>query len=251
MAMLLNIDNNAKTIKGQKVGVMTGVLYLAPSTLSGRNVCPMASKGCIAACLNTAGRGGMNITQAARIKKTNYLHDDRRAFMEQLVKDIKSLQRRAAKRDLTPAVRLNGTSDLPWEKYGVTIDGVRYASLMAAFSGVQFYDYTKIPKRAKAYASGHTIGGRAWPSNYHITFSLSEINESVAADVLRAGASVAVVFGGDLPMDYMLRSEATGWERAAVVNGDEHDVRFRDRGVIVGLKAKGRARHDASGFVRS
>ena len=43
---LLNIDNNAKTIKGQKYGYKTAILYLAPSTLSGFNVCPMASNGC-------------------------------------------------------------------------------------------------------------------------------------------------------------------------------------------------------------
>jgi hypothetical protein len=39
---LLNIDNNAKTVKGQKYGFITAILYLAPSTQSGFNVCPQA-----------------------------------------------------------------------------------------------------------------------------------------------------------------------------------------------------------------
>ena len=75
--MLLNIDKNAKTIKGQSLGYMTGVLYLAPHTLSGYQVCPSASIGCIAACLNTAGRGAMNCTQVARIRKTQMFFEDR------------------------------------------------------------------------------------------------------------------------------------------------------------------------------
>ena len=239
--MLLNIDNNAKTVKGQKIGVMTGVLYLAPYTLSGRNVCPMASDGCIAACLNTAGRGGMHCTQAARIRKTKYFWNDRNAFLQDIADDVRSLQRRAKRKGLTPAVRLNGTSDLPWERYRVTVDGVRFPNIMAAFPEVQFYDYTKITKRAKAFAAS----AAAWPNNYHLTFSLSESNDTAAAGVLAAGCSVAVVFGDGLPDEYAIRSQS-----AVVTNGDEHDVRFRDRGVIVGLNAKGRARHDASGFVR-
>jgi hypothetical protein len=50
---------NPKTAKGKELGYAVAVLHLAPSTLSGHNVCPMASDGCIAACLNTAGRGGI------------------------------------------------------------------------------------------------------------------------------------------------------------------------------------------------
>ena len=54
---LLNIDDNPKTIKGQKYKYMTAILYLAPARTSGFNVCPLASAGCKASCLNTAGRG--------------------------------------------------------------------------------------------------------------------------------------------------------------------------------------------------
>jgi hypothetical protein len=181
----------------------------------------------------------MTCTQTARIKKTKLFHADRNGFVLQLANDIQALQRRAKKKGLEPAVRLNGTSDLPWEKYPVTVDGVRHANLMAAFPETQYYDYTKITKRALRFAAGD------FPPNYHLTYSLSEVNEEAAGKVLTAGCSVAVVFGMPLP-----HWDVVGEAAALVTDGDLHDVRFRDRGVIVGLKAKGRARHDTSGFVR-
>jgi hypothetical protein len=70
MQKLLGVNTNYKTIKSEKVGVLTGIIYMSPYNLSGKNVCPGASKGCAAACLNTAGRGAMNVVQAARLKKT-------------------------------------------------------------------------------------------------------------------------------------------------------------------------------------
>ena len=228
--MILNIDNNAKTVKGQKYGYLTGVLYLAPHTLSDHQVCPSASAGCIAACLNTAGRGGMNATQVARVRKTRRLFDDRDSFMRELFSDITKLVRRAEKRGLIPLVRLNGTSDLPWEK--LKLGG---KSLMDHFPQVQFYDYTKIAKRALKWAAGNM------PANYSLTFSLTESNDADALRVLDAGGSVAVVFRDELPGTFW------GFE---VVNGDRHDVRTQDIGVVVGLTAKGRAKHDISGFVR-
>ena len=82
--MLLNIDRNAKTIKSRKVGYLTGVLYLAPGTLSGHQVCPSASAGCLSACLYTAGRGAMTCTQRARVAKTQLFFNDRVAFVDML-----------------------------------------------------------------------------------------------------------------------------------------------------------------------
>ena len=91
MQKLLGINTNYKTIKNQKVGVLTGILYMAPYNLSGKNVCPAASKGCAAACLNTAGRGAMNVVQAARLKKTRRFFSNRDIFLFQLCDEIKSL----------------------------------------------------------------------------------------------------------------------------------------------------------------
>ncbi len=134
MKTLLSIDTNAKTVKGQKRGYMTGILYLAPSNESKViNTCPHASKGCRAACLFTAGRGAFNNVRQARIDKTLWLVRDRAGFIEQIKKDIAALVRKAERKGLIPCVRLNGTSDLPWENMG---------NIMQDFPDVQFYDYT-------------------------------------------------------------------------------------------------------------
>jgi hypothetical protein len=250
---LLNIDANAKTVKGQSKGYMTAVLYLAPADVSGFNVCPMAEMaGCIAGCLNTAGRGGMapgkalmaphgrivpdNAIQRARIARTRLYFEDRPAFMAQLVKEIFAFIKKADKAGLTPAIRLNGTSDLPWHRIPVTIHGNKYDSVMDYFCGVQFYDYTKITKRA----------AEPRPKNYHITLSFSAANadymHTVTAAAINTGVSMAVVFRNKQLPDTFLNFP--------VINGDETDLRFTDpAGVVVGLYAKGNARRDTSGFV--
>lgn len=236
--MLLSINADAKTIKGNSKGYLTGVLYLAPYDLSGHQVCPKASAGCAAACLNTAGRGVYNNVQQSRIAKTQRLFNDRAAFTAELVKDIEALIRKAQRERMIPVVRLNGTSDIPWEKFACVRNGVKYASIMEAFSDVQFYDYTKILNRHKALSL----------PNYHLTFSLSEDNDKSAIKALAQGYNVAVV------MD-VGRSEPkpATWGGFPAINGDETDLRFLDPngGHIVGLFPKGKGRKDASGFVRN
>jgi len=92
---LLGFNTNAKTIKGEKIGFYTGILYLAPSDISGFQVCPMAKLAqCEAACLYTAGRGAFNSIQKARIEKTKKFFNDRPNFMLNLVKDIEAGQRK-------------------------------------------------------------------------------------------------------------------------------------------------------------
>lgn len=228
--------SNAKTSKGEELGVMTGILYLAPHTIAGRNICPHASTGCAMACLYGAGRGAFNSVQKARIAKTNLFHASPRAFVERLAQDIASLQRKAQKKGMTIAIRLNGTSDLPWEN----LKGDLGLSLMERFPDVQFYDYTKNPSRAIAYGTGKL------PTNYHITFSRSESNAAAVLSVLDTTCNIAAVFdtkkGEPLP--------AT-WAGREVIDGDITDVRFFDKtGVIVGLRAKGNsAKKDTSGFI--
>ena len=231
-ASLFGFDSNAKTIKGQKKGFLTAILYLAPAFESKViNVCQFASEGCKAACLYSAGRGKMPSVYEARIQKTKEFASYPKEFVEQLAKDIKKAITKAKNKSMTPCVRLNGTSDLPWEKLG----GLEKKSLMARFPDIQFYDYTKNPQRAIDYANGKM------PNNYHITFSKSECNDSAVKKVLEAGGNVAAVFAGKLPSSFM---------GAEVVDGDESDLRFLDKkGVIVGLTAKGDAKTDQSGFV--
>ena len=240
--MKLLTVGNPKLVKGQKQGYLSFVLHLAPSTLSGYNVCPMASAGCAAACLNTAGRGGImkkgestNNIQRARIRRTVMFFEQRDAFMATLVNDIKLGIKQAEKLNLVPVFRLNGTSDIRWETVEVTIGGITYNNVMGLFPTVQFYDYTKLNNR------------RNLPANYHLTFSRSESNDADVNMVINgiegirtsSDINIAVVFD-KLPATFLGRP---------VINGDETDLRFLDpRRVIVGLKAKGKAKKDNSGF---
>jgi hypothetical protein len=224
---LLSISADAKTTKGEKQGYLTGILYLSPADSSGLiNVCANATEGCKSSCLNTAGRGAFNSVQAGRLRKTTMLVQNRAAFLLELARDIRNLVKKAARENMIPCVRVNGTSDLPW----LALEMARQ------FPDVQFYDYTKHP--------------RSWErtrENYHLTFSSSETNDGDAIAALVHGINVAVVFttkkGQPLP--------AT-WMGADVIDGDTSDLRFLDaKGVVVGLRAKGRAKKDCTGFVRN
>jgi hypothetical protein len=225
---------NPKIQKGAKLGYLSFILHLAPATLSGKETCPKRTAGCTAACLNTAGRGGMfkrgentNMIQQARIRKTKMFFEDREGFMEQLEKDINLGIKQAARLGLTPVFRLNGTSDLAWEKY--TLKGSD-KNVFEMFDNIQFYDYTKVlGRKTSAY------------KNYHLTFSAADGNDADVARAVAQGMNVAAVFDR-LPEEYMGRE---------VIDADEHDLRFLDaKNVIAGLKAKGRAKKDTSGFVR-
>ena len=135
--LLTNPQSNTKISKSIKQGYLTYGIHLAPFNLSGFNVCANASSGCASACLNTAGRGRMTNIQKARIAKTKLFFSDKKSFLLQLSKEIKSAIKSAEKKDMIPCFRLNLTSDLPWE--GIKLDGL---SLMEMFPDVQFYDYT-------------------------------------------------------------------------------------------------------------
>ena len=225
--MKLLTVGNTKTVKGEALGYMTFIMHLAPSTLSGYNTCPMASKGCASACLNTAGRGRFTATQEARIRKTKWFFEDRETFMAQLVKDIQAATRKAQREGMVAVFRLNGTSDIRWETVPVEHEGVMYDNIMKLFPSQQFYDYTKLQNR------------RNIPRNYHLTFSRSEENFGSVDHMMKQGYNVAVVFN-TLPSVY------NGYR---VIDGTETDLRFLDeKGVIVGLVAKGKAKKDNSGF---
>ena len=240
--MKLLSTGNPKILKGLKQGYNTYILHLAPADLSGFNTCPKATAGCKAACLNTAGRGGMfkkgestNMIQEARIRKTAFFFEERAGFMEWLVADIKLAIKQSAKKGLIPVFRLNGTSDLSWEKYEVIRDGKLYRNIFTAFPNVQFYDYTKV--------LGRKISDF---KNYHLTFSAADGNDVDVMKAIQQDYNVATVFGikKTLPMP-------EAYNGLPVFNGDESDLRFLDpKGVVVGLYAKGKAKKDTSGFVK-
>jgi hypothetical protein len=244
MSLKLLSQGNPKTLKGEAMGYNTYILHLAPATLSGHNTCPKATAGCIDSCLNTAGRGGMfkkgevtNTIQQARIRKTQLFYDNREEFMRLLAKDITLAIKQSAKKGLTPVFRLNGTSDLSWEKYPVKMGNVYYSNIFEAFGFVQFYDYTKVLGRKVKNIT-----------NYHLTFSMADGNYLDCKEAVKQGYNIAVVFGikkGTKMPEKFFNHNMT------VFNGDESDLRFLDpKGVIVGLYAKGKAKKDISGFVK-
>lgn len=210
--------NNHKTIKGAKLGYITYIMYMSPFTdnSKGINLCPHASEGCSKACLFSSGFGGMyDGVKEGRKNKTEWYLANRGEFMLQIDTEIsKAVTKHKDKAIVT--IRLNGTSDIRWEKIKVR-EG---KNIFELYPSVQFYDYTKNPLRFKGDL----------PSNYHLTFSRSEINDKDAVNILKKGYNVAVVFKGDLPNNYF------GYK---VINGDETDLRFLDeKNVIVGLKFK-------------
>lgn len=238
------LSTNAKLSKSV-TGFLVMGLQLAPHNLAGgKTVCPNASAGCKAACLYTAGQGVYNRVKQARINRTRLYLNDKDTFMANLFADIEYYERRAIRKGLKLAVRLNTISDIPWER-----EKYKGKNMMEHFPLVKFYDYTKSFSRAAQYVSGE------FPSNYNLVFSRSETNELLSRAILASGGNVAVVFKGKggkvtrgghnktakLPLTYM------GYR---VINGDKNDARFNDpKGVVVGLLAKGKARYDTSGFV--
>jgi hypothetical protein len=155
-----------------------------------------------------------NVIQKARIRKTVQYFEQREQFLADLEADIRKGIKMAAKLGLKPAFRLNGTSDLSVEKWGI----------IEKFPTVQFYDYTKVLGRKVAHLP-----------NYHLTFSKADGNDADVAKALAQGLSVVAVYD-QIP--------------EGVPSADETDLRFLDpKGTMLGLKAKGRAKKDYSGFV--
>jgi hypothetical protein len=234
---LLTPDHaNAKTAKNAQFSQYESViLHLAPADMAFKaisrigSLCPMASDGCKSSCLNTAGRGRFTSIQESRLRKTLFYILFRDVFMSQLEKQLAKLEKKVSKKNKQLVVRLNGTSDIAWEN----IKMGQSANVFERFSMVQFYDYTKIVKR---------LDKVQLIKNYYVIFSASESNSDHARIALRQGFNVAMVFN-QIPERYKGHD---------VLNGDAHDFRFLDpkRGVIVGLKAKGKAQKDTSGFVR-
>ena len=234
---LLSINQDAKTIKGLNKGYLTGIMYLAPYTLGGKNICPFAkAAGCINACLNTAGRGIFNNVQQARLNRTKLFHSDINVFMNKLAVEIHALEKTAIKNGLIPVIRLNGLSDINFEDirfdYEFMHNKIRSVTIFELFSDLQFYDYTKNPNRDQL------------PKNYDITFSYSNKPEFQKFNdiAIKKKMRLAAVFSDqNLPAYFM---------GLPVLNGDESDLTFlAPKNIILGLYAKGKAKKDLGGFI--
>jgi hypothetical protein len=220
---------NAKTAKNF---LETHILYLSPYTQNskGINLCPNATQSCILACLFTAGRGAFNSIQEARKNRTELYLNNRQQFCEQIAKELILLNKKAEKNGSKIAVRLNGTSDLDFIAIIKNRTGL---DILNDLKNLVFYDYTKIIGKVLKYKG----------TNYKLTFSRTEENEADCLTALKNGSPVAVVFDHkkDLPSNYL---------GTAVIDGDEADDLMLESGsIILGLKAKGRAKKDVLGFV--
>lgn len=224
LAYLGSINSSSKIVKNGKLGVDTYILYLAPSNLSGYEVCPNATKECRLGCLASSGRNkmdinsGRNIINNSRIKKTKLFFEEREFFMNWLIAEISAVKIKSESENKIFSVRLNGTSDIDW-----TNIKINNKNIFEIFPDTQFYDYTKVVRKFNNK-----------PSNYHLTFSYTGLNLKDCVEILNMGENVAVVFNvknvNELPNHFLDRK---------VINGDETDVRFfDDKNVIVGLKWK-------------
>lgn len=244
---LLSVNSDAKTIKGSKKGYLTGVMYLAPHNTVTSNkvktICPNAvNAGCYKGCLYTAGRGRFDNVKTGRIKRTESYLNNKDAFMVALWYDIKSLINKAYKNNQAPVIRLNGTSDISWHDIYFTAPNGVHDNIMGHYPDIQFYDYTK----------NTSLNTNKLPDNYYVVFSYSEANNKYANKAFTAAlinnAGIAVVFRKEIPSQF---------NTLPVINGDESDLRFIDRTYydlnsgpyVIGLKAKGEAKKDTSGFV--
>ena len=224
---LLSVDSNPKIAKSNKLSdeYWSCIMHLRPVNT---RICPyQIEAGCKDACLNTAGMAGIfPSVQTARQRKTDLFLNDQAEFMSQLVLDVIKFIKACDRKGKKPAIRLNGTSDIQWEKIIVECG----QNIFEMFPQVQWYDYTKIPTRKIK----HLI-------NYHLTWSYSEASSKYANNFNKVKYNIAVVFHKKLPKTFRGRK---------VIDGDKHDMRFMDEdNVVVGLLAKGKAKVEDNGFV--
>jgi hypothetical protein len=229
MKKLLDTSKKLGNPKVRKSSVANAV-RMATLTMHPDNVICAGSKaaGCMDDCLKLSGLGGVypSINQA-RQARTDYWHSDRSGFLDQLHRELENFSRLCAKQHVQGVVRLNVMSDINWEDHDVP----------QSFPELQFYDYTKKARR---------FHGQRQPSNYQLMFSYSGAKhyQSQVQSFLKSysDAPMAVVFRHkDFPSTFMGRP---------VINGDDSDwVNVNNRGVVVGLVAKGPAKTNTNGFV--
>mgnify|MGYP001243318650 CR=1 FL=1 len=219
------LSTSTKVKKSAAAGTLTRILYLTPGPF-----CPGATPGCLAACNgHSSGRMPLEDSTHARDKRTAFFIEHRELFLARLEAELHILAVDARILGLAPSVRLNGTSDLAWERLA--------PQLFERFPQVAFYDYTKLLPRMLRFLRADA----SWPRNYHLTFSEAP-SDDTNRRILDSGGNVAVPFWPELPPTYLDHP---------VLDGDRHDARFLDLPRhVIGLRAKGLAKVDLSGFTK-
>ena len=217
------LDTRGANPKLKKTGAAAPFRYAGLSLYPDAELCP-ASKaaGCAETCLADQGRGRFNNVREARQNKTAFFRENRAAFVDQLHRELSNFEKLCARTGERGAVRLNVLSDVRWELSGIP----------QAHPDLLFVDYTK-----RAARLGKT------PDNYRLIFSYSGRSQhrKQFAKAIKTSLPIAVVFRGGLPAKFLGRP---------VIDGDRDDIaNAYATGQIVGLTAKGSARHDHGGFV--
>lgn len=228
-------------------------LAMAPWKFAGGgNLCAMASAGCVEACNGLWA--GMNVTTSTRfalIGRARLYLEFRALFLRKLSTELARFESLCIRTGRIPAVRLNVSTDIPWEKVAPQIFAER--------SKTRFYDYSAYSPESRGVL----------PPNYQLCHSWKEHSTfSYVESVISAGRNIVVPFDsayaparhlfGALPESVVFVDRLTGRELTVrTVNGDRHDIRLRDTdgaGVVVALHGKsGRGRVSAaveSGFMR-
>ena len=141
-------------------------------------------------------------------------------------------------------IRLNGTTDIPFENLKYVYNEIEYTNIFNAFPNITFYDYTKNPRRVLK----NDI------SNYYLTFSRAETKLNIEASkvILNEGKNVAIVFSEKLYNELILKEQIVyNGKLVNILDGDQNDLRFLDKqNSIIALKAKGnKGKKDNTGFV--
>lgn len=228
------LDTNAKNTKIAKtLNKANGKIRMASlSMMPTAILCPSSkAAGCFDTCLKYVGKYARtdNVVNA-RQRKTDWYMNDREGFLAKLRQELRRFSNLCAKQDVQGVVRLNVLSDISWEDHGIPQE----------FPELEFYDYSKRGLRIKRLEAAHKRGELL---NYRLMFSYSgreqfntQVNLALSTDV-----PVAVVFKGPMPPEFFGRP---------VVDGDASDWDNVNAGrVVVGLKAKGSATTDTTGFV--
>lgn len=229
------LTKNSKLEKGEGEGWISVGIQMAPANLSGYEVCKWRSKGCSAVCLNKSGNGWYPKIQESRKNKTKFFFEQPELFKEQLVKEFIYWIKKANTLGMKLACRLNVLSDIEWETVKIKDD----KNIFELFPMVQFYDYTKSISRV--------IDNNI--PNYSLTYSRKEtpVSEIHSLMALNKNKNVAIVFNVK-----RTKPLPTNYKGYSVIDGDKTDLRFLDpKGVIVGLRTKGKAHSDKTGFVVS
>ncbi|MDN5045392.1 hypothetical protein O8C96_06695 [Aliarcobacter butzleri] len=216
---------------------LIGMLYLAPHKSSNIiNTCKYAGT-CIDFCFYNAPTNYNNY----RKNNTQWFYEDIENFMNILVFDILKLLIHAENNSLKPAVRLNGLSDIPWEKYKFKLDdkiknilasySKKYSTVIpkdseevnifSIFPKLNFYDYTKyLPSKRDISEIG----------NYHLTYSYDFNISKSLKEILRSN-NVAMICS-DKNKFFSLNEKSRILEinnnKYCLLDGDEYDFRPLD-----------------------